>query len=302
MRKAKGMMFALISALIFGFTPIMVRATMSNGSNTIMTSFLRGFFVIPFLFFSMKSRNVSVKLTKKEMKQLFLMCSIGGCVTMTMLYCSYQYISVGLATSIHFIFPTVVTIFSVIFLNEKMTKFKFISLICSIIGVILLADNVGGSKNFPLGMTLAVASGCTYSFYLIYMDVSGLKNMDSVKVTFYNCVINSTLLFIFGNITGYFTLGLNKYAWIIAFLISILVSVFGTLFIQLSIVYAGVSNYTIFSTLEPITSVILGIILFNETTDPRRLLGCFMIFLSVMILALATKYQEKKAKEMIENE
>lgn len=220
---------------------------------------------------------------------------------MTMLYASYQYISVGLATSIHFIFPTIVTVYSVLFLNEKMTKYKFISLIASIIGVILLANNVGGSSNFPLGLFLAVASGCTYSFYLIYMDVSGLKNMDSVKVTFYNCTINSTMLLVFGLITGDFTLSLSRYAWIIAFVISILVSVFGTLFIQLSIVNAGVSTYTIFSTLEPITSVILGIILFNETTDPRRLLGCFMIFMSVMILAVSTRFQERKAKGSVNN-
>ncbi|OXZ36256.1 DMT family transporter [Finegoldia magna] len=301
MRKAKGMVFAIISALIFGFTPIMVRETLTNGSNVIMTSFLRGFFVIPFLIISLKSRNVSLKVTNQELKKLILMCSIGGCITMTMLYASYQYISVGLATSIHFIFPTIVTVYSVMFLNEKMTKYKFISLIASIIGVILLANNVGGSSNFPLGMFLAVASGCTYSFYLIYMDVSGLKNMDSVKVTFYNCTINSTMLLVFGLITGDFTLSLSRYAWIIAFVISILVSVFGTLFIQLSIVNAGVSTYTIFSTLEPITSVILGIILFNETTDPRRLLGCFMIFLSVMILAVSTRFQERRAKGSVNN-
>ncbi|MDD6906642.1 MAG: DMT family transporter [Finegoldia magna] len=64
---------------------------------------------------------------------------------------------------------------------------------------------------------------------------------------------------------------------------------------------AGVSTYTIFSTLEPITSVILGIILFNETTDPRRLLGCFMIFLSVMILAVSTRFQERRAKGSVNN-
>ncbi len=302
MRKARGMIFAVVSALIFGFTPIMVRETLSHGSNVVMTSFLRAFFVIPFFLISMKSRNVSVKVTKDEFKKLLLMCSIGGCVTMTMLYASYQYISVGLATSIHFIYPTIVTTFSILFLKEKVNKYKILSLIVSLIGIILLMDNVGGNKNFPLGLTLAMTSGFTYSFYLIYMDKSGLKNMDSVKVTFYNCVINATMLFIFGLITGDFTLSLTKYAWIMAFVISILVSVMGTLFIQLAIVNAGVSTYTILSTLEPITSVILGIILFNETTNPKRLLGCVMIFLSVVILALTTRAYERKNKRTGINE
>ncbi|MCI6000136.1 MAG: hypothetical protein MRZ23_01280 [Finegoldia magna] len=47
--------------------------------------------------------------------------------------------------------------------------------------------------------------------------------------------------------------------------------------------------------------MILGIILFNETTDPRRLLGCFMIFLSVMILAVSTRFQERRAKGSVNN-
>ena len=52
--KAKGYFLTILSAMIFGFTPILAKMTYSMGSNGITMAFYRHLFVIPILFIIIK--------------------------------------------------------------------------------------------------------------------------------------------------------------------------------------------------------------------------------------------------------
>ena len=49
--KARGYFLTILSAVIFGFTPVLAKVTYSMGSNGITMAFFRHLFVIPILFF-----------------------------------------------------------------------------------------------------------------------------------------------------------------------------------------------------------------------------------------------------------
>ena len=58
---------------------------------------------------------------------------------------------------------------------------------------------------------------------------------------------------------------------------------------QLGIRYTGAVAAAILSTLEPITSVILGVLVLGELFTTRKIAGCVCILFSVVLIAAAGK-------------
>ncbi|WRK52159.1 EamA family transporter [Coprobacillaceae bacterium CR2/5/TPMF4] len=92
----------ILSAMIFGFTPILAKMTYSMGSNGITMAFYRHLFVIPILFIIIKLQKLNYRITIEQLKKICLVGIVGTALTVAMLYTSYSYIQVGSATVLHF--------------------------------------------------------------------------------------------------------------------------------------------------------------------------------------------------------
>lgn len=283
----KGIIFTIISAFVFGFTPILAKITYAGGNNAITLTFLRALFGLPFLYIGMRKNKTVLKITKDEFFKFILLSFLGIGITTTSLYSSYNYISVGMATTLHFIYPCVVYFICILFFKEKITKKKLTALVFSSFGIIMLIDKV--SYGNTVGIFLATLSGITYGLFLVYLDKSGFKHMDAFKCTFYISLFNIVGLFIFGKFTGNLTFALDLSAWLITILISFLTSIFGNAFLQLGVKYCGATTASILCTFEPITSVILGIIFLSEHITIFKFLGCIFIILAVVLLSINDK-------------
>lgn len=280
----KGIIYTIISAFVFGFTPILAKLTYDGGNNAITLTFLRAMFGIPFLYFGMKKNGINMKITKREFFHLIGLSILGIGITTTSLYASYNYISVGMATTIHFIYPCIVYFICILFFKEKITLKKMSALILSMIGIVMLVDEISGGSAF--GVFLAALSGITYGSFLVYLDKSGLKHMDAFKCTLYISLINIFGLYIFGTATGELTFSLTPMAWGLTILISFLTAIFGNAFLQLGVKYCGATTASILCTFEPITSVALGIFFLSESITFIKIIGCILIMLAVLILSI----------------
>lgn len=283
----KGIIFTIISAFVFGFTPILAKITYAGGNNAITLTFLRALFGLPFLYIGMRKNKTVLKITKDEFFKFILLSFLGIGITTTSLYSSYNYISVGMATTLHFIYPCVVYFICILFFKEKITKKKLTALVFSSFGIIMLIDKV--SYGNTVGIFLATLSGITYGLFLVYLDKSGFKHMDAFKCTFYISLFNIVGIFVFGKFTGDLTFALDLSAWLITILISFLTSIFGNAFLQLGVKYCGATTASILCTFEPITSVILGIIFLSEHITIFKFLGCIFIILAVVLLSINDK-------------
>ena len=289
MNKTKGFLCVIISAFIFGFTPILCKLTYSGGSNAIMLVFLRNTMSLPIMYILLKYKKISLKVSLKEFCKLFILSIFSTILTALLLYISYNYISVGMATTIHYVYPILVALVLAIFFKEKITKIQIISLIISFIGVLMFFDG-GTSINFA-GLFIALASGIAYGMALIYMDKSGLKDYPALLVTFYTCIFASIVLFIVTIISSKFTLSLSPTAWLYSFIVSILTSLIGISFMQIGVRNIGPTTTSILCMFEPITSVVMSIVLLNEPISFRNILACVLILIAVLILSI---FKEKK--------
>ena len=286
--KNLGFIAVIISATIFGSMPLIVKTVYSNGGNAISVLFYRFFLSLPILYLIVKmKKDVDMKVTKTELKNLILVSIFGFTPTALLLFISYNYISTGMATTVHFVYPMFVFIGSVLFYKDKPNLIKALCVVLCTVGVVLFAKDPG--KTSFLGILLAAISGVTFAFYILFVDKTGLKEMYLFKQSFYLCFISSVIVFTYSIITGTFTMDLTLTGWLLSMVLSVFISVGAVTLFQYGIKMVGPQDTAIFGTFEPITSVVIGIIAFDEIFDIRTLIGSIFIISAVVITAICEK-------------
>lgn len=291
-RKSIGITCAIAAAFIYGFTPILARITYEDGSNTVTLTFFRSLMSVPVLFLLLKARGESLKVTKSELGKLILLGLLGACATGLLLYGSYNYISVGLTTTIHYIYPVLVTVACVALFHEKISRTKVLALVLSMGGILLFFDEELSVNLF--GVFLAVSSGVAYAAYLIVMDKSGIKGMNPFKISFYCCAAATVFLFFYGTGTGELVYGLTPRGWIFTALVAVFVAVIANTLTPIAVKNVGSTVTSILGMFEPIVSVTLGILFLGEPCSFRSILGCGLIITAVTLLTLE-KDREKSS-------
>lgn len=286
--RTRGFVAVIISAVIFGCMPLMAKYTYSQGSNPLSTTFYRFFLPLPALFLLVKSnKNVSVSISFDELKKVAIAAIFGFGATALLLFMSYNYIPSGMATTIHFIYPVFVIVGCILFFKEKPSIVKIISAALCVVGIVMFYDKEGQIN--IVGMALAFASGITFSFYTVYLDKSGLKEMNNFKLTFYLCSVSSVMLLIFSVVSGSFTYAVTLSGWAMLLGLALLVSLGAVCLFQLGVKVIGPQNTAILSTFEPITSIVIGVFIFRESFGLRTFLGVVMILSAITLVSVLDK-------------
>ncbi len=278
---SKGKVCLLISAFLYGIAPVLAKFTYTGGANGITLTFLRASISVPLLYLIMRVDKRSLKLTKDEFKSILLLGIFGGTVPILLLYASYNFISTGLATTLHFVYPLVIVLASAFLYHEKMSKFKLAAVVLVTVGIFLFADIETASDS--AGIVLALLSGVFYSFYVIYIDRSGLDTMDYIKLTFYLMLIMSITTLIFGLLSGGISFNLTGRAWSYAAIISLIVTLGAMPLFQIGVRFEGASTAGIMSTFEPITSVAMGAAFLGEIIGVSQIFGVIIIMTGLVL-------------------
>ncbi|MCC8161051.1 MAG: DMT family transporter [Oscillospiraceae bacterium] len=282
----KGRICLVLSAFIYGLAPLLAKIAYEGGVNGMTLTFLRTVLTVPLLFVLMLLRGQSFKLTLREFGNIAILAVLGGSLSMISLYAAYDYISTGLATTLHFIYPLIIVIVSALIYKEKITKMKLAAVMLVTVGIFLFVDITDAADK--IGVILAVLSGVFYSFYVIYIDHSGLSRMDYIKLTFYLMIIMSAGTLAFGLAAKSIGFSeMNGLSWTFSTLISILITLGAIPLFQAGVRYEGASTAGIVSAFEPITTIILGALFLGETMGLVQYFGGAMIIAGVVI---AEKY------------
>ncbi len=283
--RTKGFLLVILSAAVFGVLPFIVRGINACGSNSIMTSFLRFLLSLIPLYLAVRGKKADLHITKSEALKILLIavCGLGG--TSVLLFLSYNYIPSGMATTIHFVYPVFVILGSILFLKQKVSPMKLVCVALCFGGILLFYGGGGDGSVQPLGLFLAFASGITYAFYIVFLDVSGLAKMDPTKMIFYMNLFSAIMVGTLAGATGSFTLDISLKGWVLALFLAVVISFLAVRSFQLGVRYIGPQNAAILSTFEPITSLVVGILVYQEALTLAGAAGCVLILSSVVITA-----------------
>ena len=183
---------------------------------------------------------------------------------------SISQISLSKALTLAFIAPLIVTIFSPIFLNEKVGFNRWGAVMIGFFGCLIVIRP--GLIDFNLATFAALGTGFMYGFYLIV--TRKLSNVDNPLLT---------LLFtgIVGAFIGSFAIPFywvmpSSDQWLFLFLIGFFASI-GHLLLILSLKLADASKLAPFGYFEILPNVIIGFYFFNNVPDIFHLTGLVLI-------------------------
>lgn len=285
MKQTKGILYIVLSATSFGVMPVLTKLAYAGGVSTYTVLFLRFGFAALMLLGYILSKGISLKLTRKQVLLSAALGAFGYSATALCLFSSYKYISSGLATNILYIYPAIVTVVSLFIYKERFHRAKAASLLLCIAGVFTMAGDTS-SKIRPSGILLALLAAGFYSFYVLGTSHSEIKKISSYVMTFYVSITASAIMFIIGICLNEINFSvITPYSLICIVLVAFISTVVALMAFLEGVKLIGPSNASILSTLEPVVSLILGVVILRENFTFRIAGGCFMIILSVLILA-----------------
>lgn len=281
--RTKGLLATMISAVFFGFIPLFVKTICAGGGNSVSAAFYRFFLSVPVLYIYLKAQGISMRITRTEFTKIALITIFGYGGTAVLLFSSYNFIPSGMSTTIHFMYPVFTILGCMIFFKEKVSPLKLLCVALCFGGILLFYNGESGGS--VLGMALSFLSGVTYAFYTIYLEKSGLQKMENLKLIFYMNTVAAAMILVMALLTTQFTLRLTPLAWGTAVFFATATSLIGVLGYQIGVKCIGPQNAAILSTFEPITSVIVGVLVYREAFSARTLLGCLCVLSAVVIVA-----------------
>ncbi len=285
--KIKGIFYIAIASIAFGVMPILAKLAYKGGANAISTLALMFTFASIILFFYIKNKKLSLKLNKEQVKLILFLGTIGYSMTSILLFISYNYIDVGIAGMILHTYPLMVMILSIIIYKEKFRLKKFLYLITTTIGVFIMLDVKVGSIN-NVGVVLVLLSALCYAIYVIGASSKKIKSINSYVITFYISVIAAIIGSTLGVINNSFNIPINFYGIISILLIAFISTVVALMAFIKGVKLIGPTNSAIFSALEPIVSLILGVIVLGESISFKIIIGSAIIILAMIELAKDT--------------
>lgn len=286
MSKTKGIIFALISSGTFGLIAFFSIPLLKAGMHAPSILFYRSLFAAIVLGIICLIRKKDFRIPYKVAVQLFF---LGMLYTMTAmgLIVSYTYISSGVATTIHFLYPVAVACMMIIFYKEKLSRNLLFAALLSLFGVGLLCWSDNGFIN-SRGLLIAFITVFTYSTYIVGLNRSGIKKLEPEIITFYVMSFGTLIFLLF----SHFTTGIETIPNTNALLNIIGLSLFATVLSALTLVsavkLAGSTITSILGSLEPVVATVIGIFYFNESFGWNSLIGLIIIIGAVLLVILGS--------------
>lgn len=276
----KGYIYTALSAIIFGLMPLLTKIIIARGATSLTIPFFRVFYVTIVLFLVLKIKKIDFHLEKRDLLSVMLTSIFGSGLTIIILNESYNYVDTGIATSLHFLYPLFVAILCCFFYREKIKKKQIISLSFALVGIICFMSKGNGSL---FGYLLAIASGLTYAFYLVKMDKTELVKMNALKLSFYLALFTTIEIFTMNLFMQDVVFKMDALSYGLLLVLALSSSFLATVLLQKGVLLLGSTRASFICLLEPVTSMIVGILWLNEALTLNKGLGGLVIIISLII-------------------
>ena len=280
----KGYVFAILSAVIYGSMPLMAKYIYADGVTPQMLVFFRNFFALVPLGVLAYAEKKTLKVERKILPKVSLIALLGCFATPMLLFSSYNYIPSGTATVFHFVYPAFVILGGILFFR---TKAKLSNLLCVFlcVGGVMMFYSPSGTLNLE-GSLLALASAVTFAAYIIILSRFDKGQLSGFLFTFYIAAVSSAASFLLCVFTGKLTLPQSVWGLLLCIMFSLLVTVGAVVLFQQSTFLIGGERTSILSTLEPITGILIGIIIFGEGFSLPVIIGSIMVVAASVLRAV----------------
>lgn len=281
--KAKGYILGSIAAASYGMNPLFALPLYKAGMDPDSVLFFRYLFAIPLLGIMIKARGRTFKIQRKETFPLIIMGLLVALSSLT-LFLSYNYMAAGIASTLLFIYPIMVVLIMAMVFKEKLALQTIVCMLLALGGIGLLYKSEDGSTLSLIGTLLVFASSLSYAIYIVGINQTSLKNVATLKVTFYVLLFGLSLFVARLLYSGVLNTPDQWYLWGNLLALAVFPTAISFLCTTGAIQYIGSTPTAILGALEPVTAIFFGIAVFGESLTVRESIGLVMIIVAVTLV------------------
>lgn len=300
MQKLKGTIWALVSSSTFGLIPLFSMPVLANNVGLDSLCFYRFAFAAVAMGAYMLLSGRSLRISPRELATVALLSVFYGSTSM-FLTSSYEFIPSGIATTIHFLYPVLVTTIMIVGFGERASWCIFAAAAMAIGGVYLLSGATNGATIQLRGIVAVLITVVTYATYIVGVNRSAVKDMEGRKMTFYVLLCSAILFYV--NLVvrhgGAIDPIPNAGAWVRLLLLALLPTLLSDLALIYAIQLVGSTTTAILGCMEPLTAVVIGIVCFGERFGATQAVGVVVVLAAVTLVIMAERWGQRPLSELL---
>ena len=291
--KLNGIFYASISSASFGFSPLFSLGLLAAGLSDFDVLSYRWLIAGTVLMIYALCKKKSLRLNSFDEAWKVILLSALRSITSVTLLIGYANISSGIASTINFMYPVIVTICMMLFFGEKRSVTDIAAIVVSIFGVYLLASGdsiVVDGGDTRLGLICSLISAFSFAAYYIVMKQVRADKIEVVKFTTWVMMLSALYFiacaFIFD---GRITLIKECGSWLNILGLGLWATMVSNITGVKAIRRIGPTHTSILGALQPVTAVILGVIFLGEHLYLRSCIGIILILAAVSVVVMHQK-------------
>ena len=283
--KSSGFVYGIVSSASFGLIPLFTVPLLAGGMPFMSVLTYRFVFATLFLALLLLVRRKSFALRRRDVLPLVLL-ALFYIMSSLFLIWGYTFMSSGIATTLHFMYPVITTVIMMFFFHERKSPWRIGAVLTAIAGVYFLSnDGTGGSFDW-VGVLVVLASAVGYALYLVAIGQMKQLEVRGIRLTFFVFLFSALLL-----LAGMACFGHMAPIGSTTDLTNLLLLAFvPTVVSNISLVEAikriGSTLTSVLGAMEPVTAVIIGILVFSEPLTLPITIGILLIISAVSVIIL----------------
>ena len=220
----------------------------------------------------------------RDRRALAWMAALSAAYTgLTLFYfVSLRWLTAGLAVIVLFTYPAVVFALAAAFLDESVTPQKLLALVAVLAGIALVVDAEPDGAA-PVGVALALAAAVCYALYTVGTRTV-VADLEPEALLLGVLVGTTVGMTVYGLAAGGLALPRGSDEWAVVLGLTVI----GTI-LPLLLFYEGVARLEagrvgVVSTVEPLTTVVLGALLLAEPVTPTVVAGGVLVLGGVLLV------------------
>jgi drug/metabolite transporter (DMT)-like permease len=290
--RAWGIAFALAGVIAFSFRPILIKlayAAYPVGPVTLL--FLRMAIALPFfaaIAWWLRAREP--RLNVRDWAGIAGLGFIGYYMASFLDFLGLQWVGAGLGRLILFLYPTLVVLLSLVFLDRRPTRRQLAALAISYLGIALVVSNRFGGHGegglFLLGVALVFGSSLCYAIYLV-AGSQMVQRVGSMRFTAYTMII-ATLPAVaqFFVLEPTSSLELPAAVWWYAIVMATFSTVLPVFLVAEALKRIGANHFALIGAVGPVTTALAGAIGLEEQLNWLQAAGGALVIFGVLLVSM----------------
>lgn len=291
--KHNGVFYASVSSASFGFSPLFSLALLTAGLSSFDVLSYRWMVAAIVLMIYAFCKKKTLRLNSfDELWKVVLLSALRSITSITLLI-GYANISSGIASTINFMYPVIVTVCMMLFFGEKRSLVDFIAIGGSFLGVYLLASGdsiVVEGGNTRLGLICSLISAFSFAAYYILMKQVRADKIEVVKFTTWIMMLSALYFIVCAFIfDGKLSIVTDWRSWLNILGLGLWATMVSNITGVKAVRRIGPTQTSILGALQPVTAVILGVLFLGEHLYLRSCIGITLILIAVLIVVMHQK-------------